>query len=155
MQGDANAMQGQHRAEGALAWLPAKLCGTSCKNALWPCRHGQGVALRQETDVLDTWFSSGLWPFSTLGWPDETSQDLQRFYPTTVMETGHDILFFWVCLSNAQSLWDLPTSIMGISRDSIVGCYREHAVRHATYCRACNLEILIPTLIYAASSQAL
>ena len=63
------------------------------------CRHGEGVALRQETDVLDTWFSSALWPFSTLGWPDETSQDLQRFYPTAVMETGHDILFFWVrCL---------------------------------------------------------
>ena len=46
--------------------------------------------------MLDTWFSSGLWPFSTLGWPDEASQDLQRFYPTSVMETGHDILFFWV-----------------------------------------------------------
>ena len=47
--------------------------------------------------MLDTWFSSGLWPFSTMGWPDEASQDLQRFYPTSVMETGHDILFFWVC----------------------------------------------------------
>ena len=51
--------------------------------------------------MLDTWFSSGLWPFSTLGWPDEVSQDLQRFYPTTVMETGHDILFFWVRSSKA------------------------------------------------------
>ena len=51
--------------------------------------------------MLDTWFSSGLWPFSTLGWPDEASQDLQRFYPTTVMETGHDILFFWVTISKA------------------------------------------------------
>ncbi|EIE27636.1 valyl-tRNA synthetase [Coccomyxa subellipsoidea C-169] len=59
-------------------------------------QHGEGVALRQETDVLDTWFSSGLWPFSTLGWPDEAAPDLARFYPTTVMETGHDILFFWV-----------------------------------------------------------
>ena len=46
--------------------------------------------------MLDTWFSSGLWPFSTLGWPDEGAADLARFYPTTVMETGHDILFFWV-----------------------------------------------------------
>ena len=45
--------------------------------------------------MLDTWFSSGLWPFSTLGWPDETD-DLKTFYPTSVMETGHDILFFWV-----------------------------------------------------------
>ena len=51
--------------------------------------------LRQETDIFDTWFSSGLWPFSTLGWPDATP-DLSRFYPTSVMETGYDILFFWV-----------------------------------------------------------
>ena len=49
----------------------------------------------QDADVLDTWFSSGLWPFSTLGWPDSTP-DLARFYPTSVMETGYDILFFWV-----------------------------------------------------------
>ncbi|MBP2708286.1 valine--tRNA ligase [Microbispora sp. RL4-1S] len=49
----------------------------------------------QDPDVLDTWFSSGLWPFSTLGWPDETA-DLARFYPTTVLVTGYDILFFWV-----------------------------------------------------------
>ncbi len=51
--------------------------------------------LNQETDIFDTWFSSALWPFSTLGWPDETP-DMARFYPTTVMETGYDILFFWV-----------------------------------------------------------
>ena len=51
--------------------------------------------LRQETDIFDTWFSSGLWPFSTLGWPDATP-DLGRFYPTSVMETGYDIIFFWV-----------------------------------------------------------
>lgn len=51
--------------------------------------------MRQDDDVLDTWFSSGLWPFSTLGWPHETA-DLKYFYPTTYMETGYDILFFWV-----------------------------------------------------------
>ncbi|MEW6029338.1 MAG: valine--tRNA ligase [Chloroflexota bacterium] len=51
--------------------------------------------LMQDPDVLDTWFSSGLWPFSTLGWPDETP-DLKYFYPTSYMETGYDILFFWV-----------------------------------------------------------
>lgn len=51
--------------------------------------------LRQETDIFDTWFSSGLWPFSTLGWPDD-SPDLRRFYPTSVMETAYEILFFWV-----------------------------------------------------------
>jgi len=49
----------------------------------------------QDPDVLDTWFSSGLWPFSTLGWPDETD-DFKTYYPTDVMETGYDILFFWV-----------------------------------------------------------
>lgn len=50
---------------------------------------------QQDEDVLDTWFSSGLWPFSTLGWPDNTP-DLQKFYPNSVLITGHDILFFWV-----------------------------------------------------------
>ena len=54
-----------------------------------------GGALRQDTDVLDTWFSSGLWPFSTLGWPQETPE-LKVFYPTSVLSTGFDILFFWV-----------------------------------------------------------
>ncbi|HEY5409661.1 MAG TPA: valine--tRNA ligase [Caulobacteraceae bacterium] len=54
-----------------------------------------GVALRQDEDVLDTWFSSALWPFSTLGWPGETA-DLKRFYPTSILVTGFDIIFFWV-----------------------------------------------------------
>jgi valyl-tRNA synthetase len=54
-----------------------------------------GGAVEQDPDVLDTWFSSGLWTFSTLGWPDETP-DLKRFYPGTVMETGYEILFHWV-----------------------------------------------------------
>jgi len=54
-----------------------------------------GGRLRQDPDVLDTWFSSGLWPFSTLGWPDETA-DLKTFYPTSVLVTGYDILSFWV-----------------------------------------------------------
>jgi len=53
------------------------------------------TALKQDEDVLDTWFSSALWPFSTLGWPDETD-DLKTFYPTSVLVTGFDILFFWV-----------------------------------------------------------
>ncbi len=56
------------------------------------CNSGE---LRQEDDVLDTWFSSGLWPFSTLGWPDRT-EELARYYPTSVLETGYDILFHWV-----------------------------------------------------------
>lgn len=57
-----------------------------------------------EEDVLDTWFSSGLWPFSTLGWPQQTD-DLARYYPTQVMETGHDILFFWVARMIMMGLW--------------------------------------------------
>lgn len=56
---------------------------------------GEGVQLEQDPDVLDTWFSSGLWPFSTMGWPDQTA-DLERYYPTSVLVTGFDIIFFWV-----------------------------------------------------------
>jgi valyl-tRNA synthetase len=59
------------------------------------CPECGNVELKQDEDVLDTWFSSGLWPFSTLGWPEETA-DLAYFYPTSVLETGYDILFFWV-----------------------------------------------------------
>jgi valyl-tRNA synthetase len=57
--------------------------------------HGHAVALRQDDDVLDTWFSSALWPFSTLGWPQRTPE-LETFYPTSVLVTGFDIIFFWV-----------------------------------------------------------
>ncbi len=59
------------------------------------CAHCGGEAIHQDPDVLDTWFSSWLWPFSTLGWPEDTA-DLRRYYPTSVMETGYDIIFFWV-----------------------------------------------------------
>ncbi|PZO41677.1 MAG: valine--tRNA ligase [Pseudanabaena frigida] len=58
-------------------------------------KFGENVTLERDPDVLDTWFSSGLWPFSTLGWPEET-QDFQTFYPTSVLVTGFDIIFFWV-----------------------------------------------------------
>ncbi len=57
--------------------------------------YGHDEPLRQDEDVLDTWFSSGLWPFSTMGWPEKTS-DLERFYPTSTLITGFDIIFFWV-----------------------------------------------------------
>ncbi|XP_024974667.1 valine--tRNA ligase, chloroplastic/mitochondrial 2 isoform X1 [Cynara cardunculus var. scolymus] len=59
-------------------------------------KYGKDVEIYQDPDVLDTWFSSSLWPFSTLGWPDVSAEDFRRFYPTSVLETGHDILFFWV-----------------------------------------------------------
>ncbi|MGU9957354.1 MAG: valine--tRNA ligase, partial [Arenicellales bacterium WSBS_2016_MAG_OTU3] len=58
-------------------------------------KHGKTVVLKQDEDVLDTWFSSALWPFSTLGWPEQTNE-LKTFYPTSVLVTGFDIIFFWV-----------------------------------------------------------
>ncbi|OUN22757.1 valine--tRNA ligase [Pseudoflavonifractor sp. An85] len=60
------------------------------------CEHCHSKHITQEEDVLDTWFSSALWPFSTLGWPDEYSEDFKYFYPTDVLVTGYDIIFFWV-----------------------------------------------------------
>ncbi|MGI8928729.1 MAG: valine--tRNA ligase [Candidatus Limnocylindrales bacterium] len=60
--------------------------------------------LHQDEDIFDTWFSSGLWPFSTLGWPDDTP-DFRRFYPNTVMETGYDIIFFWVARMMMLGEW--------------------------------------------------
>jgi valyl-tRNA synthetase len=63
--------------------------------ALATASYGKSVALTRDEDVLDTWFSSALWPFSTLGWPDET-KELKRYYPTDVLVTGFDIIFFWV-----------------------------------------------------------
>jgi valyl-tRNA synthetase len=59
-------------------------------------KFGDQVQLEQDPDVLDTWFSSGLWPMSTLGWPDETAEDFARYYPTSTLITGFDIIFFWV-----------------------------------------------------------
>ncbi len=69
-----------------------------------------GGSLRQESDVLDTWFSSGLWPFTTLGWPENTD-DLKTFYPTSLLVTGFDILFFWVArmiMMGLKFMGDVP-----------------------------------------------
>ncbi len=82
-----------------------------------------GGPLRQEEDVLDTWFSSALWPFSTLGWPDKT-EDLERYYPTNVLVTGYDIIFFWVSrmiFSGMEHMKEKPFStvfIHGLVRDA-------------------------------------
>ena len=70
------------------------------------CESCQSTSIGQDEDTLDTWFSSGLWPHSTLGWPDET-EDLRRFYPTQVMETGYDIIFFWVARMVMLSLYNM------------------------------------------------
>ncbi len=72
-------------------------CGemTVSREDVTVCPKCGGTHIRQEEDVLDTWFSSALWPFSTLGWPDKT-RELEYFYPTSVLVTGYDIIFFWV-----------------------------------------------------------
>lgn len=77
-------------------WHCADCNGQTCtRHDPTHCTHCGSANITQDPDVLDTWFSSGLWPFSTLGWPDDTP-DLRYFYPTSIMETGYDILFFWV-----------------------------------------------------------
>jgi valyl-tRNA synthetase len=86
------------------AWYCADCRGmTVAKTDPTACEHCGSSHITQDDDVLDTWFSSGLWPFSTLGWPDDTP-DLRRYYPTTVMETGYDIIFFWVARMIMQGL---------------------------------------------------
>jgi len=86
------------------------------------CSHCGSANIEQDPDVLDTWFSSALWPHSTLGWPDDT-EDLRYFYPTTVMETGYDILFFWVArmvMMGLEDTGDIPfhtVYLHGLIRD--------------------------------------
>ncbi|NLL96198.1 MAG: valine--tRNA ligase [Clostridiaceae bacterium] len=88
------------------------------------CTKCRSTNVKQDEDVLDTWFSSALWPFSTLGWPDET-EDLKYFYPTSVLVTGYDIIFFWVArmiFSGLEQMGREPFKyvlIHGLVRDSL------------------------------------
>ena len=87
------------------------------------CQDCNSTSITQDPDVLDTWFSSALWPHSTLGWPEKT-EDLIKFYPTSVLETGHDILFFWVARMIMMSIENTGTIpfdtvyLHGLVRDS-------------------------------------
>lgn len=86
-------------------------------------KNGRAVQLRQDPDVLDTWFSSALWPFSTLGWPEDTAE-LRTFYPTNVLVTGFDIIFFWVArmvMMGLKFMGDIPfheVYVHGLVRDA-------------------------------------
>ena len=94
------------------------------KTKVEKCEKCGSIELHQDEDTLDTWFSSALWPFSTLGWPNKDAEDLKDFYPTNVLVTGYDIIFFWVArmiFSGLETMKEKPFSdilIHGIVRDS-------------------------------------
>ncbi|KAI8013603.1 hypothetical protein LOK49_LG05G02787 [Camellia lanceoleosa] len=96
-------------------------------NRIFP---GKKLQMSQDPDVLDTWFSFGLFPLSVLGWPDDTN-DLKAFYPTSVLETGHDILFFWVAYM----------VMLGIKLGGDVPFTKVSEFNHFKYVEPCSLSL--------------
>jgi valyl-tRNA synthetase len=108
--------------------IPAWYCDDCGKTSvsrtdITVCPHCHSTHIHQDPDVLDTWFSSALWPFSTMGWPNQTA-DLKQFFPTSVLVTGYDIIFFWVArmmFMTCEFMKDIPFKhvfIHGLVRDS-------------------------------------
>lgn len=108
--------------------IPAWYCDDCGKTSvsrtdITECPHCHSTHIHQDPDVLDTWFSSALWPFSTMGWPNQTA-DLKQFFPTSVLVTGYDIIFFWVArmmFMTCEFMKDIPFKhvfIHGLVRDS-------------------------------------
>src|SRR5262249_47262609 len=107
------------------AWFCEKCSNWTVTDQRQPekCSKCDSKEIAQDSDTLDTWFSSGLWTFSVLGWPEET-EDLKTFHPTSVLETGYDILFFWVArmiLMSTALLGQVPfyqVLLHGLVRDA-------------------------------------
>jgi valyl-tRNA synthetase len=95
-------------AASAFYGKPVEVTDTEAAIASWEAGAGDKVLMHRDEDVLDTWFSSALWPFSTLGWPDKTPE-LARYFPTSVLITGFDIIFFWVARMMMMSLHFMKT----------------------------------------------
>ena len=93
--------QSENEDHWVIAWTEEEAMKKTCD---WHGVTPEKVKLIQDEDVLDTWFSSGLFPFATLGWPNVENDDFKAFFPGDILETGHDIIFFWVAWMVMMSL---------------------------------------------------